>query len=192
MIMGYDYDRPRRARSARSRRSAGPTTTSGTPSGRTRAQSRRPRSSSACRTTAVPGRPSTSKLAREEHLGHEVRGVDDGRLRRRLATTRPSTARTTTRSRASPGPPTDARTARQVRLREAVAPALLRRRERAQGQVRPRQPLRPARRRDLGARLRRHAGPELYAAIKAKFITDTVPPAIRAASISPRARLAER
>ena len=39
----------------------------------------------------------------------------------------------------------------------AVAPAVLRRRHGAQGEVRPRQPRRPARRRHLGARLRRDA-----------------------------------
>ena len=95
--------------------------------------------------------------AREEHLGHEVRRVgrhpvrDGARVRQGVrAQVRPGRGRLVARL---PAPELHHR----LRLRDAVAPALLRRRDRAQGEVRPRQPGRPARRRHLGARLRRDA-----------------------------------
>ena len=115
------------------------------------------RSSSACRTTAGPGRPARRALALEEHLGHEERGIDDRRLRHRAPDTRRRPRQEVGSGR---GGRLDRLPARELharlRLRQPVAPAVLRRREGARPQVRRRQPLRPARRRDLGARLRRH------------------------------------
>ena len=90
----------------------------------------------------------------QEHLGDQVRGVDDGRLHDRPADTPPTTARGGIRSRGSPGPSTAARTARpaygcvkpwrQLYYDDAKALGL---------KYDARQSLQPARRRDLGARL---------------------------------------
>ena len=74
---------------------------------------------------------------------------------------------------------------RDLRLRHLVAPALLRRRGRAQREVRPRQQLRPARRRDLGPRLRRRAA-RAVGRDPRKFLHDTTPPEAGIADASRR------
>ena len=96
---------------------------------------------------------STSALGSQEHLGHQVRGLDDRRLLDRPRVRR----RPRQEVGSGPGGRLDRLPARElhghVRLRQAVAPALLRRREGPRAQVRRRQSLQPARCRDLGARL---------------------------------------
>ena len=190
--MGYDYQRRRRSPVgsvaphrrpgydiARHRRAP---TSAGCPPRR---------SSSACRTTAGPGRPHSRRSTRKNISGTKYGAVDDGRLQHRAASSPPTTAGATTRSRASPGPPTGARTApttygcvnpwRQLYYDDATALG-------AKYDLVNRYGLRGAGIWALGYDGTR---PELYA-LKAKFITDTVPPAISAASRQRAGRLAER
>ena len=120
----------------------------------------------------------TSPARGEEHLGDQVRCLDDRRLRHRAAATPRTTA-------ASYDPVEGVAWTVYMRqnctahvwLRQPVARDLLRRRDRARGQVRPGQPLRPARR-GLWALGYDGTRTELYSLLKTKFITDTVPPAI--------------
>ena len=127
---------------------------------------------------------STSGAPREEHLGHEVRVLGDGDLRQRRATSRSSTARRYD--------PVEG-VAWTVYRRENCTPTY--------GCVKPWRQLYFDDAKALKAKYDlvnqyglRGAGiwalgydgtrPELYAAIKAKFITDTIPPTIKRASIS--------
>ena len=121
---------------------------------------------------------------REEHLGHQVRRVDDRRLhhrppvrRRPRQAPRPGRGRGLDRLQAP-------ELHRQVRLRDAVAGDLLRRRDGARAEVRPRQPRRTCAGAGIWALGYDGTRTELYAMLKAKFITDTVPPVISASSIS--------
>ena len=83
---------------------------------------------------------SSKALAREEHLGHEVRRVGHGAVHDRARVRgHPRQAYDTGRGRRLDRLPARELHA-DLRLRQAVAPALLRRRQGAQGQVRPRQP----------------------------------------------------
>ena len=96
---------------------------------------------------------STSKLHAKNISGTQVRRVHDGHLRHRprLRGQVRQELRRARRGRVDRVPPRELHG--QVRVREALAAALLRQRDGDQGQVRPREPLRPARRRDLGAGL---------------------------------------
>ena len=150
-------DRIVERRSARSRRSAARPTTSATRSAPISPGSRHPRSSSASRTTAGPGRPRPRRLDAKNISGAKNGASTTVRLRHRRPVRR--------RPRPQVGPGRGRRLDRlpapelhgDLRLRQPVARAVLRRRQGARAQVRPDQPLQPARRRDLGARLRRHA-----------------------------------
>ena len=166
VVMGYDYRTGvvEPGRLGRADRRARPTT-SATRSPPTSTASRPPRSSSACPYYGRAWSTATASRPREEHLGHQVRRLDDRRLRHGAPATPPTTAASGTRSKASPGPSTGARTARrptaastpwrQIYYDDATALGLkydlVNRDE-------------PARCRDLGARLRRDAARALRGA----------------------------
>ena len=123
---------------------------------------------------------------REEHLGHQVRRVGDGRLRHRPRSSSPTTGGAGIPSRASPGPPTGARTAR---LRTAAST-----RGASCTTTTPRRSASST----TSSTATTCAAPaiwalgydgtrtELYAMLKAKFITDTIPPKITAVDAQQR------
>ena len=98
------------------------------------------------------------RLPRHEHQRHQVRRLDHGRLHARRSTTSRSTAGTTTRPRVWRGPPTGARTAPRptgASRRGASSTSTMPQALRAKYDLDQQQ--QPARRRHLGAGLRRDA-----------------------------------
>ena len=92
------------------------------------------------------------RAERTDHVGAQVRRVRDRAVRDRAGAGRRPTADATTPWRALPGPTYQQRELHQDPwLRDQLAPALLRRRAVPRDEIRPGQPVRHPRRRDLGA-----------------------------------------